>query len=228
MSRLIASTAAAAILCLANAAWAQPSVDKQVEAIYNAWAAMDTPQNRALAAKRGAPLEAALSSRWTEEMPRVGGKGSDKQYPLFQPTEKRPPYGLVHGGGGVFARFTNTRGIATPLITADGMAMREYRGGKAVTFRYTDQPNVIGVLKKSGKVKITKPRPVYWPIPKWVARKLPGLAKKVGEWRAKRMIRAAVKVGLASVRQRDGAIRAGQAPSVTQVKLGFHRSAKAR
>jgi hypothetical protein len=226
MSRLIASAAAAAALCLASPAWAQPSVDQQVDAIYNAWAAMDTPQNRALAAKRGAPLEAALSSRWTEELPAVKGKGSQTQYPLFQPVDKRPPYGEVYAGGGTMGRFTNSRGIATALITKDGMAMREYRGGKATHFVYTDQPNVIGVLSRSGKIKTTKPRPVYWPIPKWVARRLPGLAKKVGEWRAKRMIRAAVKVGQASVRQRNGAIRTGQAPSVTQVKLGFHRATR--
>lgn len=218
--RILATAALALTLTLAGQAQAQPSVEQQVDAIYKAWMAADTPQNRALAKKQGKPVEATLTARIEEVYPAVPGKvewskpsrGQDvpatqgNTYPLFKRQVKE---GLVSGSmrkaGTLY--YSNFKGPATLMITENGPAYRVHKGYRSTAAYWTGQVN------RSYKHEYSKPRPLHWPLPKLVARAFPQMAKKLGVMRAKRMIRKAV--------------RDGRAPSLLQVRLAFHRAQRA-
>jgi hypothetical protein len=232
--------AATLTLTLAGYAQARPTVEQQADAIYKAWMAADTPQNRALAKKQGKPVEATLSARIEEVYPPVPGKhhrtleprdvvdidgnyktvykkssertqvpaGQTGTYPLFKRKVKE---GAFSGGGKKYAgtrRWWNFSGPATLMITEKGPAYRTHKGFDAISRWWS------GRVHKTYQHSYSEPRPLHWPLPKRVAKAFPGLAKKLGVMRAKRMIRKAV--------------RSGRAPTPLQVRLAFHRAQRAK
>jgi hypothetical protein len=237
---LVAAATFTFTLALAGQAQAQPSVDQQANAIYKAWMAADTPQNRTLAKKQGKPVEATLTARIEAVYPPVPGKhervleprdiydingnyktvykkssvktpvpaGQPGTYPLFKRKVKE---GALSGTGKKHVgtrRWWNFSGPATLMITEKGPAYRTHKGFNAISRWWS------GRVHKTYKHSYSEPRPLHYPMPKMVAKAFPGLAKKLGVMRAKRMIRKAV--------------RSGRAPTPLQVRLAFHRAQRAK
>lgn len=167
------------------AAQAQPGLETQVNAIVNTWFSYDTPANRKLAASK--PLQVTLGRPQQTHLPALGAG----RFPVFSPKEKAGKlWSRIPSVDSYF--YKDTRGLATMLITKDGPAVRLYKGhyGRHVP--------------SGGKVfdvRYSKPRKLRL---NFLPQKM---RQKVAQWRAKRMVRAALK--------------AGPAPSVRQVRAAF-------
>jgi hypothetical protein len=208
-ARYLAITLALGFVLTTSVVRAQPEVDNQVNAIFNAW------QQAASAARTsGHAAEAKLSSRIQERLPAVDQSPRSKNYPLFTPQREPIAFEAWLNKG----NFTNNRnfakkftGPATLAVTADGqLATRSYKGHDVGTFSYTDHPHVNGYHKgRTTRIDYGKVRPL---VPRFIAKMFPKTAKKVQTYMAKQMIRQAVK--------------AGRAPSALQVRLSFHRARK--
>jgi hypothetical protein len=209
-ARFITVTLALGVFLATSVAQAQPEVEQQVNAIFNTW-----KQAAAAAKASGQPAEAKLSSRMQERLPVIDQSPGSKNYPLFTP--RREPIMFEHSlNKGNFSpvrnfakRFT---GPATLAVTADGrLATRSYKGHDWGQFSYTKHSRVISI-HKGRNTKIDYAKGVKPLVPKIFAKMFPKTAKRIGDYRAKRMIRQAVK--------------AGRAPSALNVKLSFHRAAR--
>lgn len=181
---LVVCCGAAVALSWSAPAWAQPNVDQQVNAIYKAWTDGNTAQNRALAKQRGGALEA------------TGG---------FAPAFKRQRTILSKLPSIPHFRFQDATGMASLAITSEGLGIRKYKGHKGMRYRYSSKPGMIGVVSRDNKVTTGKVKPL---VPRLMSRAFPKLSQRVGTWRAKRLIRKAVRAGTAPTpRQVRGALR---------------------
>jgi len=187
MSLRVACAAAVSVSVLVAmpVAHAQSGLEAQVNAIVDTWFAYDTPANRRLAANK--PLQVTLSRPQKSHLPALAGS----RFPAFSAREK--PGKLWSRIPSIDSYFyKDTRGLATMLITKDGPAVRLFKGhyGKRVPSG-----------KKIFDVRYSKPRKLRLGF-------LPQkMRAKVAKWRAKRMVRAALK--------------AGPGPSAGQVKAAF-------
>lgn len=242
MSRVwitVTVTLAFAVVIAGNAQ-AQPSVEQQVDAIYKTWMAANTPQNRALAKKRGKPVEATLTARIEEVYPPVPGKHEKRLEPIdvydvrgnsktfYKKSSERTP--VPAGQPGTYPLFK--RKVKEGALSGTGKkhagTRRWWNFSGPATLMITDKGpayrthkgfNAIsrwwsGRVHKTYKHSYSEPRPLHWPMPKVVAKAFPKMAKKLGVMRAKRIIRKAV--------------RTGRAPTPLQVRLAFHRAQRAK
>lgn len=185
-----AAAVSVSVFATAPAVQADPALEAQVNAIVNTWFGQDTAANRRLATLK--PLQVTLGRPQQAHLPSLG-RG---RFPAFSPREK---------AGKLWSRlpsvdsyfYKDTRGLATLLITKDGPAVRLFKGhyGKRVPSG-----------QKVFDVRYSKPRKLQ---PSFLPKKM---GYKVARWRAKRMVRAALK--------------AGPGPSTGQIRAAF-RSARA-
>jgi hypothetical protein len=181
MSRYTSSLSVSLTVCCAAAvalagsapAWAQPKVDQQVNAIYKAWTDGNTTQNRALSKQRGGALEATSG---------------------FAPAFKRQRTILSKLPSIPHFRFQDATGVASLAITSEGLGIRKYKGHKGMRYHYSSKPGMIGVVSRDNKVTTGKVKPL---VPRFMSRAFPKLSQRVGTWRAKRLIRKAVRAGTA-------------------------------
>lgn len=180
---------------------AQPTVNQQADALVQSWFALDTPQNRAQT------LETSVKQVPVAKIPKVGKVPAleNGQYPVFKPREKT---------GRLYSKlpsiphyyYQDTRGPATLMITKRGPAVRYYKGhyGQRVSFSG-------GVVSSKSEIKYSKPKAL---TPRFLPRKW---AQGVAKWRAKRMMRSALKNGRVSSGQVQRALSRARPGRVKQL-----------
>lgn len=185
MRAACAAAVSVSIFVAVPTARAQPALEAQVNAIVDTWFSHDTPTNRRLATQK--PLQVTLGRPQQSHLPAL--KGS--RFPVFSPREKAGKlWSRIPSVDSYF--YKDTRGLATMLITKDGPAVQLFKGhyGKRVPSG-----------RKIFDVGYSKPRKLRLNfLPK-------KMRSKIAQWRAKRLVRAALK--------------AGPAPSVGQIKTAF-------
>jgi hypothetical protein len=219
------------LVVLTGAAHANPNVEQQVEAIYKAWMEADTPQNRELARRQGRPIEATTLVPMEAGTPNVPGT---VRFPLFQRREKEGAVSGRAGKGGTHY-YWNYKGPATLMIAEDGPAYRTHKGYRSIAKYWS------GRVSKNREQGYSKPRALYWPMPRVIAEDMPKVAARFGAWRAKRILRKAVKAGCAPTAQevkqhftrakadaRVGAVKAGVQRAYVKVMQRLHRGKPVR